>query len=127
MELVLSGPAIRLFSKAVTCLARVSACLAVRSLTGQPLTVRPRAGSDILMEVMADDAVRSRGCACPRTPLTTPQLILRAINTTKSAYFAVRLRTDTFDTFRVVGTLQTGVFSKAREAAAVGGHSARSL
>ena len=69
------------------------------------------------MEVMADDAVSARGCAslslrAAHSP--SPQLILRAINTTKSAYFAVRLRRDTFDTFRVVGTLQTGVYSKAR-------------
>jgi hypothetical protein len=46
MDLVLSGPAIRLFAKAVNSLARI--------------------GSDILFEVMANDAVRSRGAPLPR-------------------------------------------------------------
>jgi hypothetical protein len=42
------------------------------------------------------------------------QLILRAINQARSAYFAVRLRVDCFDTFRVGEMVQTAVYAKVR-------------
>jgi len=47
------------------------------------------------------------------------QLILRAINQSRSAYFAVRLRTDCFDTFRVRDMVQTAVYAKVSVAGAV--------
>ena len=48
----------------------------------------------------------------PRRP--PAQLSLRAINQSRSAYFAVRLRADCFDTFRVRDMVQTAIYAKAR-------------
>lgn len=44
------------------------------------------------------------------------QLILRAINASRSAYLAVRLRADCFDTFRVRDMVQTAIYAKVRVA-----------
>jgi hypothetical protein len=49
-----------------------------------------------------------------RSRCSRAQLILRAINQARSAYFAVRLRPDCFDTFRVGEMVQTAVYAKAR-------------
>ena len=76
MALVLGSGGVRLLTKAVHSLAKVSA--------------------EILIEV--DSAA----------------MILRAINTAKSAYFAVRLNNEAFEAFRASATVQTGIPSKVR-------------
>jgi len=47
------------------------------------------------------------------------QLTLRAINQSHSAYFAVRLRVDCFETFRVRDMVQTAIYAKVRAACAL--------
>jgi hypothetical protein len=142
MDLSLSGASIKLFSKAVLSLSKISACASRGPCAARCARARRVASSTRRAGALAHappcrrrhHSTGSRrlrgGAACAAAARLSPcllaprrlrrargaaaQLTLRAINSSESAYFAVRVSADCFDAFRVDALVQTAVYAKAR-------------